>query len=617
MRPFARNTTALLAACASFLCLGSIVAAQQPPAVGPQRPVEEADAPAARASRLTGRTEGVHPLLQRMRPVTAAMIHQPEPGSWLSFRRNSQAWGYSPLKQIDRASVKRLRLVWSWILDDKRTESQPLVHDGVMFVNHSSSVVQALDAKNGDLLWSYARQLPPDLPVLAYGNRNIAILGTTIYLGTSDAYLVALDARTGTVKWQRPIGDPKLHQHFSGGPIIADGLVVIGLSGCYHYTPGGCWISAHDPETGNEVWRRPTIARPGEPGGDTWGGVPLEQRYGGSIWMPPSYDPERNVLYVATAVPVPWGRRQRGHDGDALYTNSTLALDPKTGRILWHHQHIPGDNWDMDHAFERHVVRSEVRPDQNVRWVNREAVGDGRARDILVGFFGKPGIVEALDAATGRFLWARETIYQTVIRDIDPNTGRATLNPDLIKGVGETVRACPFLFGGRNWPGAAYSPDTNAVYAAMNNTCMDYTLTAVEPKPGAYHSSATYAPAEAPQANGKIGRVEAVDVATGKTLWKHEQRSVWYGSLLATGGGIVFGGDVDRWFNAFDAATGNVLWRTRLAASAQGYPVTYEVEGRQYLAVPAGAGLAIPDLTPEIRVPTFGSVLYVFAVSDD
>lgn len=171
----------------------------------------------------------------------------------------------------------------------------------------------------------------------------------------------------------------------------------MGLSGCCHYTPGGCWISAHDPETGNEAWRPSTIARPNEPGGDTWGGVPLEQRYGGSIWMPPSYDPERNVIYAGTAVPVLWGRAQRRHEGDALYTNSTLALEPKTGRILWRHQQIPGDNWDMDVAFERHVVRSAVRPDASVRWVNREAVGDGSSRDILVGFFGKSGLVEALD----------------------------------------------------------------------------------------------------------------------------------------------------------------------------------------------------------------------------
>lgn len=221
-------------------------------------------------------------------------------------------------------------------MTDKRTESQPLVHDGVMFLNQSSSIVQALDAKTGELFWSYERELPPKLPTLAYGNRNIAILGTTVFTGTSDAWLVALDARTGKPKWERKVGDHEINQHYSAGPIIADGLVVIGMSGCYHYTPGGCWISAHDLEAGNEIWRRNTLARPDEPGGDTWGKTPADERYGGSVWIPPTYDPQRNVIYVASTVPLPWGRSQRGHDGDALYSNSTLALDPKTGKILWY-----------------------------------------------------------------------------------------------------------------------------------------------------------------------------------------------------------------------------------------------------------------------------------------
>lgn len=555
-------------------------------------------------------------LLQDMRPVTTAMINDSPAGSWLTWRRNPQAWGYSPLRQISKKNVGKLQLVWAWSMNDKRTESQPLIHDGVMFLNQSSSIVQALDAARGELLWSYDRKLPPNLPALAYGNRNIAILDTTIFTGTSDAFLVALDARTGKPLWEVAVGDYKIGHHFSAGPVIADGLVVIGMSGCYHYNPGGCWISAHDPRSGKEVWRRYTIARPGEAGDESWSGVPLEQRYGGSVWMPPSYDPVRNVLYVGTAVPVPWGRAQRGHAGDALYTNSTLALDPRTGAILWHHQHIPGDNWDMDETFERHVVRSCVRPDASVRWVNRAEVGDGHCRDILVGMFGKVGIVRALDATTGRFLWARETLHQNVISEIDPVTGRATLNAELIKVPHETVRVCPHFFGGRNWPGASYSPDTHAVYAPANNTCMDYTLKDVKPELGAYHDSAAFTALHAPQSDGKVGRVEAVDVATGKTLWKHEQRAAWFGSLLATGGGLLFGGDVDRWFNAFDDKSGKILWRVRLGSPIQGYPVTYTVGGKQYLAVPAGVGLAVSTLNPEIRPPVSGSQLYVFALDD-
>ncbi len=484
-------------------------------------------------------------MLRDLSPVTDDNLGNPPDGEWLSHRRGYGLSGYSPLSQISRDNVAELELVWAWAMNGKRTQVQPLVHDGVMFLNQSADVIQALDATSGDLFWSYDRNLPDDLFRFAYANRNIAIYEDMIILGTGDAHLVALDARTGEVRWDVQVADHAEGYGYSAGPIVADGRIIAPMSGCYMINEGGCWISAHDPHDGSEIWRRTTIAAPDEPGGDSWGGIPSTERYGGSVWMPPSYDPETRTLFVGTAVPIPWGRAQRAAAGDLLHTNSTLALDTVTGEIKWAQQHIPSGNFDMDTVFERHVVVAEARPDPaEVRWIADDL--PQQPLKMLFGMFGKSGIIRAMDAETGRLLWARETYYQNVVADIDVTTGRADLNESLMGGIGETTFVCPSLAGGRNWPGTAVDPDTGIFFVGFNKTCMDYTLKDVSPEAGAYHDSASLRLVPTPDSDGTFSAVIAIDVATGRQLWRRDQRGSSHSGVVATGGGLVFHGDIDR-----------------------------------------------------------------------
>jgi alcohol dehydrogenase (cytochrome c) len=546
-------------------------------------------------------------------PVTEAMLLAPPAGEWLMWRRTYDHWGYSPLDQIDRENVGSLRLAWAWTMEGGMQETTPLVHDGMMFLEQACDFVEALDAKDGTLLWDYRRERVEHPATLACAKRTAALYEDKLFIATHDAALVALDARTGAVIWEHPVGNWQIGHHYSGGPMVINGLVVAGMSGCYHINTR-CWVSAHDPDTGAEVWRTYTIPAEGEFGADTWGDVPFEERRGGSAWMAPSYDAELNLIYVGVAVPVPWGAVQRGTgDGDALYTNSTIALNADTGEIVWYFQHLPGDEWDQDHPFGRMIVETEVAPaSDEVEWIN-PAITPGERRKVVTGIPGKPGIVWTLDAATGEFLWARSTFYQNVIVGVDIEHRRGIANPEIRHPeIGEEIVVCPHLSGGILWQAGAYSPRSNALYAPTNNTCMRYTLNEVEPTLGAHHGSAQNRRIQVPGSDEQVGSLVAVDVRTGRTLWEHEQRAGFGGSVLATGGGLVFVTDDARRFRAFDERTGEVLWDQILNSSAGGFPVTYMLDGVQYLAIAAGGGPNARILTPEIRQRPGGNMLFVF-----
>ncbi|MCH7531850.1 MAG: PQQ-binding-like beta-propeller repeat protein [Gemmatimonadetes bacterium] len=551
-------------------------------------------------------------ILDAYSPVTDAMLVDPPDGEWLMWRRTYGHWGYSPLDQINRSNVDELRLAWAWTMERGKQETTPLVHDGVMFLPQACDFVEAVDARDGTLLWTYRRERVEHIASLACANRNAVLFGDRIFLATHDAYLVALDARTGEVEWEQPVGDWTIGHHYSGGPQIIEGQVVAGMSGCY-FINTRCWISAHDPETGEELWRTYTLAHSGEPGGDSWGDVPDEERRGGSAWIAPSYDPELGLIFTGVAVPVPWGTVQRGTVGDALYTNSTLALDARTGEIVWYFQHLPGDEFDQDHPFERIIVETEVAPDASaVEWIS-PTITPGERRKVVTGIPGKPGIIWTLDAATGDFLWARTTHFQNVIVGVDAEGRRGILNPELKHPqIGQEVIVCPHLGGGTNWQAAAYHPVTNALYSSGNNTCMEYTLDPVEPTVGMYHNSASYRRIHVPGSDENVGVFTAVHVATGRTLWQHRQRAGIGGSVLTTGGGLVFVTDDARRFRAFDAATGEVLWEQILNSTAGGYPVSYSVDGVQYIAIAAGGGPNTLSLTPEIQQRSGGNTLFVF-----
>ena len=405
------------------------------------------------------------------------MLENPAPDDWLMWRRTQDGWGYSPLDQVTRENVEKLRLVWSRALATGTQEGTPLAYGGVLYMPQTRDDIQAIDAVTGDLKWEYRRDLPDDVYELVGGNarnnRNIAIYDRLIINTSDDNYVFALDATTGDTVWETQILDYTVNSAtHSSGPIIADGKVISGRSCRPWGGPDACIITAHDARTGAELWRRRTIPAPGEPGDETWGGVPFEERVHVGTWMPPSYDPELRLIYQGTSVTSPAPKFMLGGvDNTHLYHNSTLALDVDTGEIRWYYQHL-NDHWDLDHPFERILVDIAVAPDpEAVSWINPR-LQPGEVRKVMTGIPGKTGIVYTLDRETGEFLWATPTVAQNVISDIDGATGAVTENSEVVfNAVGQEVLACPTWAGGKDWEAGAYSPLTNTMYFPLRNTC--------------------------------------------------------------------------------------------------------------------------------------------------
>ena len=565
--------------------------------------------------------------VKTFRPVTEAMLRSPSPGDWVNWRRTDNAWGYSPLDQITRQNVQQLQLAWSWSMDDTGSQqATPLVYDGIMYLPNPRGVIQALDAATGDLIWEYrpGATSPPapaaarpsggeqtDIPRLSQRpatgggdtgrgiQRNLAIFGDKIFGTTNDAHIVALDARTGKLAWDVKVADEKLGYEYTSGPIVVRGKVIAGMTGCSRYKEDVCFISGHDAATGKELWRTSTVARPDEPGGDTWGELPLMFRAGSDAWIPGSYDPDANLVYWGTAQAKPWARVVRGTDGAALYTNSTLALDPDTGKMKWYYQHIPGETQDMDEVFESILIDVGGRPS--------------------LFKMGKLGILWQLDRKTGAFVRATDLGYQNIL-DVD-QSGKVTYRPGMIPKLGEQISFCPSTAGFKSWRAMAFNPQTNALYVPMNLNCEIATFGPTAKVAGGGGSGPVRRKnTKHPQSDGNLGEFLALDVTSGKILWRHRTPSPSNTAALATAGGVVFGGDWDRHMYAYDAATGKVLWQTRLPTSAQGFPITYLANGKQFVAMPAGIGggswstLIAPELAPEIRRPNSGNVLLVFAL---
>ena len=549
---------------------------------------------------------------RRFVPVTDAMLQKPSDSDWLMWRRTLDGWGYSPLNQINRDNVARLRQVWTRDMTaGGSNESTPLVHDGVMYLPNTGDKIQAIDAQTGDLIWDYQRPLRNDRRGT---NRNIAIYGNTIIDTSMDNAVYAIDAQTGKLAWETQILDPTKPANASSGPIIANGKIISGRQCQPGATHEGCIITAHDAKTGKEVWRTRTIPRPGEPGDETWGGVPMEERWHVGTWMVPSYDPELNLIYIGTSVTIPAPKFiLGGNDNKHLYHNCTLALDADTGKIVWYYQHIV-DHWDLDHPFERILVDTVVAPSaRDVLWINPKIKG-GERRKVITGIPGKTGVVYTLDRKTGEFLWARPTVQQNVIKVIDGNTGAVTVNEEaLFTRINQTVVTCPGSTGGKNWPAGAYSPLTNTMYFPLQNMCQTATTTTDQRDPSKVYGVQMVQ--QIPLGMDKVGTVFAVSVETGQTAWKYEQRAGTL-SVVATGGGLIFGGDDAGNFRAFDDKTGKVLWETNLNSPVSGFPISFAVGGKQYVAVSTGPSLVSSTalrLTPELK-PGNAAGVFVFAL---
>jgi alcohol dehydrogenase (cytochrome c) len=547
--------------------------------------------------------------IENYSPVTADRLKNPEPGNWMHYRRTYDGQGYSPLDQINTSNVKGLVPVWTFSTGVvEGHEAPPIINNGVMFIATPMGQVIALNAKTGDEYWRYKRQLPDDLFQLHPTNRGVGLWQDKVYLATTDDHLVALDAKTGSVVWDTKVQDYKKGQYLTLMPLVVDGKVIVGGSGGELGVRG--YVVAYDANTGKELWRTFTIPGTGEPGNDTWKGDDWKTG-GGSAWMTGNYDPDTKTIYWGTGNAAPWPGDT--HPGDNLYTSSVLALDPDSGKMKTYFQYHQNDSWDWDEVDapmlvdlqkDGRTIKSLIHPGRNaIFWILER----------------KPDSI--------KYVAGWPFVHTDVWKGIEPESGKPIVDPAHKPIIGKRVEFCPSLWGGKDWPSAAYSQKTGLVYVPANeNFCGGFTGEKVPlvagqlwlgtkpedigltPRPGATH----------------FGELQAWDPATGKKAWSHNfPKSHLFGSVTATAGDLILvGGTNDRMFRAFHAKTGELLWEQKTNSGIMAMPIAYEVDGTQYIAVQSGWGVdaqriqdalvgKVPGL--ENNVPQ-GGVVWVFAV---
>jgi alcohol dehydrogenase (cytochrome c) len=558
-------------------------------------------------------TAPVPTVLQNYQSVTAERLKKPEDGNWLMIRRTYDGQGYSPLSQINTGNVGKLHPVWIFSTGEARVhESAPIVNNGVMFVSTPNNQVLAIDAKTGNQLWRYRRPRPTGAIVPHETNRGVALYGDKVYVGAGEGVLVALNAKTGREVWTTPVGDNKAAYYITLAPLVADGKVMVGCSGGEFGIRG--FVAAFDPETGKELWRTYTIPAPGEPGSETWPkGGDQWKTGGGPVWVTGNYDADTNIAYWGTGNGGPWMGDKR--PGDNLYTASTIALDVATGKIKGYFQYNPNESWDWD----------EVSPPILVDFQR-----NGRLIKGLIDV-GRDGYLWFLERSSGpiKFVEGKPFVYQNAFKGLDPVTGRPDVDPAHKPGTGKSADFCPNLSGGKNWPPISFSPQTRLIYIPANNNICGTSMGAdmVDYVPGRGYTGTARGGPQGPATKAgadHFGEVQAWNVDTGKLVWTHNyEKSINWGSMLATAGGLVFsGGTSDRKIHAFDAKTGKLLWEFPTSSGILAPPTSFTIDGKQYLAVHSGWGgdssgmqstmnRAFPGEYPP--VPEGGSI-WVFAV---
>ena len=554
---------------------------------------QRSEPPAPEGITVAGNVDDYSPFV----PVTDAMLEAPDPADWPMIRRSYDAHSFSPLDQINTANVDSLSLEWVWNMHEGDSEPSPLVYKGIIYLINPGNVIQALDGKTGELIWENWAG-----PANRQDMRNIAIYNDKIIQATTDARLIALDARTGEQVWETAVADNTQGFENSSGPIVADGRVILGLAGCARYIKDDCYISAHDANTGELAWRFNTIAKANEPGGDTWGELDDIFRAGGETWITGSYDPDLKLTYWGTAQQKPWVpvSRHLTINDEGLFTNSTVAINTDDGTLNWHFQHVPAEALDLDEVFERVLVN--------------------RGGEKLVFSLGKYGILWKSDRVTGEFKGYKETVFQNAFTDIDAVTGRVTYREDIQNAkLNEWTSACPSSAGGKDWHSMTYHEPSGLMIAPLSQTCLENAAREVALVQGGGGLAASRKFFEMPGTDGNLGKIGAYNVDTMEEVWSHQQRASFHTGTMSTAGDLVFVGDLDRRFKALNARTGKLLWETRLGTSVQGHPVSFAIEGKQYIAVTSAVGGTSPRTVPdviatEITYPRWGNALYVFSL---
>ena len=545
-------------------------------------------------------------VLKNYRPVSFERLRNPSDNDWPMIRRTYDGWGYSPLSQISAANVAKLQRVWTLETGQiNGHEAPPIVSDGVMFVSTPGKQVIALEATTGRVLWRYQRPLPEGVVLLHPTSRGVALFGDKVFLAGNEAVLVALDVRTGQEAWTAKVADNSQGYYMTMAPLIADGKVMVGVSGGEYGVRG--FVAAFDVNTGKPLWQTYAVPAPGEPGSETWPKGDQWKTGGAPIWVTGNYDPETNLSFWGTGNGGPWMGDQR--PGDNLYTSSTLAIDVATGAIKGHFQYHPNDSWDWD----------EVSPPILIDYRR-----NGRTVKGLINV-ARNGYMWFLERTTGRinFVHGQPFVKQNVFRGLDPTTGRPDVDPARQPGTGKVAEFCPSHWGGKNWPPAAFNPKTRMLYVPANeNLC-----SSLVGKPVSYTAGRTFTGASntlllAPGAD-HIGEVQAWNVDTGARVWTHTfPTSANWGPMLTTGGGLVFsGGTNDRKFRAFDAASGKVLWEVTTNSGVISPASSFAVNGRQYIAVQSGWGIdarsmqnRLIKMMPGLPEVPEGGAIWVFAL---